>query len=434
MLLATTTGYQTRRFAEAVERLGGSVVFGTDRCHVLEDPWRDGALALRFEQPEASAARIAEFARADPLDAIVPLGDRPTPTAARACELLDLPGHPSAAADACRSKQASRERLRSAGLAVPSFVVHDLNANSDRLPDALSSEIRFPCVLKPLALSASRGVIRADDRKQFVDAFDRITSLLRSPDVQVTRDGLNHYIQVEEYIDGIELAIEALAERGKLRILAIFDKPDPLVGPFFEETLYVTPSRLRPELQAQIVHTLDAAVSALGLYHGPIHAELRLGRVTAPWNGIEECASQPYVLEVAARSIGGLCSRALRFRSHECTGDSTLEDLIVRHALGWDTSSFAREPLAAGVMMIPVPDNGIFVGVENLDAAARTPGVDEIIITAKPTQKLLRLPEGASYLGFIFARARSPEAVERSLRDAHSQLQFEIAKELPVLS
>jgi len=421
LLLTTTTGYQTRAFVEAAERMGLEVAFGSDRCHVLDDPWQDGALALHFEDAAGSAWTVVEYARAHPVAAIVALGDRPTPTAARACRALGLAHHPPEAVDICRDKYRSRERLLDAGLRVPAFARFPLTANPRKIFATLEHKLGFPCVLKPLALSGSRGVIRADDPEAAVRAFERIRALLRSPEVGVLREETSDSIQVEAYIAGDEIAIEALLEEGRLQVLAIFDKPDPLVGPFFEESLYVTPSRLAPEVQRQVVETLERAVRALGLGHGPLHAEMRL------------TAEGPWVLEVAARPIGGLCARALRFRLPALKEETSLEEVLLRLALRMDLRGLEREPRAAGVMMIPIPEAGIYEETLGVEAARATPGVDSIEITAKPKQKLVPLPEGASYLGFIFARAGKPELVETALREAHAKLRFVISAELPLL-
>lgn len=424
LLLATTTGYQTRAFVEAAEKLALDVVFATDRCHVLADPWRDGALPLRFEDPEGSAARIVEYARTHRLDALVALGDRPTGTAARASRALGLLHHPADAADVCRDKYLSRERLRNVGLNVPGFRRFPLDVD----PRSVASEFNrgggFPCVLKPLALSASRGVIRADDPEQFVRAFERIRNLLRSPEVQVLREETSEFIQVETYVAGEEIAVEGLMDRGRLKVLAIFDKPEPLTGPFFEETIYVTPSRLPAAVQATVRDTLERATRALGLYHGPLHAELRLS---------PESPHRIWVMEVAARSIGGLCSRALRFSSPQSDGRMSLEELLIRLALGEDVHKVDREPVASGVMMIPVPEAGVYTGVDGVERALATPGIEDVVITAKPAEKLVPLPEGASYPGFIFARGPSPAYVEDALRQAHAKLRFEISAALPVV-
>ncbi len=421
LILCTTTGYQTRAFAEAADRMGLSLVFGTDRCHVLEDPWRDGALALRFQDPEASARQVVEYARANPVDAIVALGDRPTPTAARACEALGLRFHPPEAVDACRDKYLSRQRLRAAGLSVPAFVRYDLDRDPHELLASSAPPVGFPCVLKPLALSASRGVIRADNAEQFANAFQRIKALLLRPEVRAMREATSDFIQVEAYVEGTEVAVEGLMDRGRMTVVAIFDKPDSLVGPFFEETLYVTPSRLEAEAQAGVLETLEAASRALGLFHGPLHAEFRIN------------AEDVTVLEVAARSIGGLCSRALRFDAPGVKETVSHEELLIRLALGHDIRSIRRQAAASGVMMIPIREAGVFEEAQGVETARETPGVEEIIITAKPAQRLEPLPEGSSYLGFIFARGPSPQWVEEALRSAHGKLRFVVAPALPVM-
>ncbi len=429
-MLSTTTGYQTRAFLEAAQKLGLGVTFGTDRCHVLEDPWQDGALPLRFEDPEASARQIVDYAQGKPVHAVVSLGDRPTPTAARAAQRLGLPFHPPQAADICRDKYLSRQRLRCAGLNVPAAQRYRVESDPEQI--LATHGVRFPCVLKPLALSASRGVIRADGDSEFVRAFRRIRELLRAPDVRVMRESSNEFIQVEDYIEGDEVAVEAVADHGQLRVLALFEKPDPLAGPFFEETLYVTPSRLAPEVQDAVTETLRRAAEALGLFHGPLHAEFRI----MPQSAFNAASphERVWILEVASRPIGGLCSRALRFYSPENTKEHiTLEELIIRLALDESVAAFAREPQASGVMMIPIPAEGVYEGVEGVEQALNTPGVWDVVISAKPLQKLVPLPEGSSYLGFIFARGESPQAVEQALRTAHGKLRFTVSPALPVL-
>jgi biotin carboxylase len=283
-------------------------------------------------------------------------------------------------------------------------------------PAEAARRARYPCVLKPLSLSASRGVIRANDEMEFIEAFRRISAMLDHPELRRLADDTDRYLQVEDFIPGPEFALEGLVTGGKLRVLALFDKPDPLDGPFFEETIYVTPSRQSERVRLRIVDTTQKSIHALGLTHGPIHAEMRVNEA-----GV-------WMLEVAARPIGGLCSRSLRF-----DGGESLEHLVIRHALGEDVRRIEREPTASGVMMTPIPENGIYMGVSGAEAAESTPGIEAVIITAKYGQRLLKLPEGASYLGFIFARGVQPGDVESALREAHSRLSFEIAKELEVL-
>jgi biotin carboxylase len=412
LVLASKLGYQTRSFAEAARKLGVEVVFGTDRCRRLEDPWGDHALPLRFERPEQAAREIFKRTRAAPVDAILALGDRPTVTAAYAARALGLPYNSPRSVEACRSKLCQRMLLRTAGLPVPEFFSFHL-----REPlEAILPEVKFPSVVKPVSLAASQGVIRANDARELATAVARVGALLESPEIRVTREPDLDRLLVERYIAGKEVALEGLLTRGELRVLAIFDKPDPLEGPFFEETIYVTPSRLPGHTQSSVIQCARRTVQALALTHGPIHAEFRVNR------------DGPWVIEVGARPIGGLCSRALRFGTEQIF----LEELLVRHALGLEGSDWPREAAASGVMMIPVPQSGVLERVEGLDEAAAVPGIEEIQITARLHDFIAAWPEGASYLGFIFARADSPREVEAALRKSHAQLRFALTPRLPV--
>ncbi len=411
MLLAAVKGYELRLFLDAAHRLNLPVRLGTDRCHMLDDPWRDHALPLKFERPTEAAERVLEFLRANPVQAVVPLGDAATRTGALVCHALGLPYNSPEAVEACSDKLRARELMQAAGLPVPwfeKFSVHDD-------PRHALGKIRFPCVVKPLALSASRGVIRADNEEEFIAAFERVAALLSRPEIQAHKDDATDWLMAESYLSGREFAVEALLTRGQLRVLALFDKPDPLEGPFFEETIYVTPSREDAATQQQIVAAVEQAARALGLTHGPIHAELRLTR------------DGPRLLEVAARNIGGLCSLAVRFQ----TGFA-LPELILRHACGLPIDPVAREDAAAGVMMIPIPESGMYEGVSGVEEAREVSGIEDVVITAKEKHHLERLPEGASYLGFIFARARTPGEAEAALREAHRRLRFRISPRLPV--
>jgi len=290
MLLFTTTGYEAREFVQAAQQLGVDTVLGSDRCHVLDDPWQDGALPLRFEKPHEAAQHILDYARSQPLDAILPVGDTPVLTAALANQALGLWHNDPDAAAASRNKFLMRQLLRAAGLLVPWFACFPMRAD----PRVLQHEVPYPCVLKPLALSASRGVMRANTPEEFVKAFWRLRALLETPEIRLKQDAVHDAILVESFIPGFEVALEGLLTAGRLQVLALFDKPDPLDGPFFEETLYITPSRLQPETQDALIRCTEQAARALGLVHGPLHAELRLNQ------------EGPWILEVAARAIGGL--------------------------------------------------------------------------------------------------------------------------------
>lgn len=413
LIVATTTGYQIRSFGAAAERMGVELVFATDRCLQIDDPWRDAAVPVRFHDEKSSIRAIVKAAGVEPIHGVIAVGDRPTRIAALAAEALRLPGNPPTAAEISRNKLATRECLSAAGLSVPWFRAIAFDAE----PHALAHHLPFPCVVKPLALSGSRGVIRADNPAELVEAFERLRGLLSQRSVRAMRDPANDIILVEAFVAGREFALEGLLEQGRLRPLALFDKPDPLDGPFFEETIYVTPSTLPPDGQQQIQDAVQRAIAAMGLRHGPIHAECRV-------NG-----NAVVVLEVAARPIGGLCARALRFQN-DTTNTISLEELLLRHALGERTDRISRERDASGVMMVPIPGRGIYRRVEGVEAAEMVPGVEEVRITAKPDQVLVPLPEAASYLGFIFARRETSDEVVRALRAAHGKLNFVIDREV----
>jgi biotin carboxylase len=416
LLLATTTGYQTRAFDEAAERLGFDLAYATDRCTVLDNPWRDQAIAIRFPDEEGSVRAIIRAAEKAPIDGILTVGDRPTVIAAEVARALGIPLHLPDAAAAARNKRLTRERLRLAGLLTPWFRTAELSQD----PRELLASVTFPCVVKPLALSGSRGVIRANDEADLVAAFYRLRALMQSPDIRVERNPDHDHVLLEGFIPGREFAVEGLLTGGQLQILAIFDKPDPLDGPFFEETLYITPSLAEPDEQMMLVSAVTQAARAIGLHQGPIHAECRLNE-----QGV-------YVLEIAARPIGGLCARTLRFTSGNGTTIS-LEELLLRHSIGRSVQDCRRESRASGVMMLPIPRRGILRRVSGIDAARAVPDIDDVRITAKIDQLLVPLPEGASYLGFIFASADGPRDVDRALRSAHRCLGFTIDPEVRVL-
>ena len=331
------------------------------------------------------------------VDGVAAVGDQPAVLAAEAACMLGVPFHPPAAARACHDKHLARALYQVAKLRTPLFV----RASFREDPSAVAACAPYPCVLKPLGLAGSRGVIRANSPAEFEAAFARIRKIAEQ------------HLQVESYIEGREFAVEGLVTAGRFQPLAIFDKPDVLEGPYFEETVYVTPSREPAAVQQELLDTTALAVRALGLRHGPVHAELRHNGAGA------------WILETHARPIGGLCARALRFE-----GGIALEEVIIRHALGEEVSAARLEGPASGVMMIPIPRGGIYESVDGLREAAAVPVVEDVIITAKEGQQLIPLPEGSSYLGFIFARGSSAAGVEAALRRSHAELRFHIATAL----
>jgi biotin carboxylase len=405
LLLLPTTTYRTPDFLDAAERLGVDVTVASEEPSTLEALNPAGLLSLDFRDPEGAARRAVELSRSHPIAAVVGVDEETAVVAAAVSKALGLPSNPPEAAAAARDKATLRRLLDAAGVPNPSSRLFGLDGG----PEGPSRAVRYPCVLKPTFLAASRGVIRADDRESFRAAWNRIAAILAQPDVVRKGGASARQILVEDYVAGDEVALEGLLTDGDLRVLAIFDKPDPLEGPFFEETIYVTPSRLPERVQAAIRATTSAACAALGLAEGPVHAELRVNH------------DGPWILEVAARSIGGLCSRTLRFG----TG-MTLEEIILRHALGWSIATLERERPAAGVMMIPIPRAGILRKVDGVDDAKMARHVEDVVISAHLGQELVPLPEGWQYLGFIFARAGTPAEVEDALRIAHGRLRFAI--------
>jgi biotin carboxylase len=405
LLLLPTTTYRTEAFIGAATRLGVELVCASERPSTLEDLSPNSLVTLDFADPLGSAETIARFARSRPIDAVVGVDDLTTVTAAAISQRLGLKANALPAVTTARDKHAMRRCLAEAGVPVPRFRLVELADD----PARVAGQVEYPCVLKPLMLSASRGVIRANDPRELVAAFERIAAILARPDAAPPA-GARRALLVEEFLSGREIALEGLLVGGSLHVLAIFDKPDPLDGPFFEETIYVTPSRLPAATQDRVSAVTRDACSALGLTEGPIHAELRVNE------------RGPFVLEVAARSIGGLCARTLTFG----TGLS-LEDLILCHALGRPLESLERERRAAGVMMIPIPRAGRLVAVSGAEDAKAVEAIEDVVITMHPGQDVVPLPEGWQYLGFIFARAETPAAVERALREAHARLRFDIA-------
>ena len=403
LLLLPNTSYRIPDLLDAAAKLGVEVVVASDEASTLEAVNPAGLLSLDFQDPAACARRVADFARERPLDAVLGVDEDTVVAAAAIAAQLRLRHNSIDAARAAGSKALMRDRLASAGLPVPAHRLFSLSDDSARAV----REVSFPCVLKPTFLSGSRGVIRANDAAEFLAAWERIGRVLAEPDVAKRGGARAREVLVEDFVPGAEVALEGLLRGGRLRMLALFDKPNPLDGPYFEETIYVTPSRLAADTQRRIVDTAARAAAALGLSDGPIHAEMRVND------------SGVWVLEVAARSIGGLCSRTLRFG----TGMS-LEELILRHALGEEVENLTRETRAAGVMMIPIPRAGVLESVAGLEEARGVAGIEDVTISARAGQRLVPLPEGSRYLGFIFARADSPAEVEGALRRAHAALRF----------
>ncbi|MEP6888690.1 MAG: ATP-grasp domain-containing protein [Nitrospirales bacterium] len=411
LLLLPSTTYRAEAFLEGARKLSLDIILGLERTAVLIDRPEYDWLSLNFSEPERSVDAVVEYAHTHPIHAVLGVDDTTAVLAAHVAAALKLPHNSVDSVSAARNKYRMRELLHAHGVPVPRFVRFSISDD----PVARAEQVSYPCVLKPLALSASCGVIRANNPIEFASAFQRVTSLLHRLGSPKTSEA-GRQLMVEDFVPGQEVALEGLLTAGSLRVLALFDKPDPLDGPFFEETIYVTPSRLSHTVQARIAACAEQAASALGLREGPIHGELRVND------------KGPWIIEMAARSIGGRCSSTLRFAA-----DFGLEELILRHALRMDLPSVDREVGAAGVMMLPIPRGGVLRDVRGQEDARAVPGIEDVTITAELGEELIPLPEGTRYLGFMIARSSTPADVEAALRLAHGRLTFSVdeAKNAP---
>jgi biotin carboxylase len=409
LLLLPTSTYRTADYLRAAARLGVDVIVASETPSTLERLNPDGLVTIDFRDPAACERAAVDLARRGGVDAAIGVDEETALAAARIGRALGLKrANPPEAAEAARDKRLFRERMGAAGLPAPRWFAVERGEGVE----AALARARFPCVVKPTFLSGSRGVIRADTPEELRAAWARLAAILADPEVS-RRGGGRDEILVEDFLAGEEVALEGLLTGDRLDVLALFDKPDPLDGPFFEETIYVTPSRKAPEVRNAIARASADAARALGLVHGPIHAELRL----AP--------DGPVVIELAARTIGGLCGRSLRFAGPEPGEAVSLEEIVLRHALGLGGAP-AREEAASGVLMIPTPRAGILEVVRGVDAARAVSGVTDVVVSAHPGQRLVPLPEGSRYLGFVFARAATPGEAESALRAAHSALDIRI--------
>lgn len=407
LLLTTPSSYRLPAFLDAGGRLGIELLVAEDTPAALAG--RAGLrIGLDFADEAGATRTLLTVAAEAPLAAVIAVDDSGSLLAARVSAALGLPHNRPEAAEAARDKHRMRQLFAQAGVPSPAF---RLGSTDDDLA-ALATRIAYPCVVKPLRLNGSRGVIRADGPEGFVAAARRIARLLD----RLEGPGPHQFL-AEAFIPGFEVALEGLIDRGRLQVLALFDKPDPLDGPFFEETIYVTPSRLPPEVQQAIGEVAARAATAVGLERGPLHAELRVNE------------AGPWMVELAGRTIGGLCSRTLRFGT-----DASLEELILRQATGLSVESLSAAGSAGGVMMIPIPGPGVLRAVHGVAEARAVPGIESVEITAPLHYPLVPLPEGDAYLGFIFARGERPEQVEAALRASHALLAFELMPEIPVLS
>jgi biotin carboxylase len=392
LLLLPTETYRAADFLAAASRLNVDVVVGSERRQMMAESMGDRAVVVPMGDVVGAVSIIAAIHQRRPFDAVLAVDDQGLTVAAAASARLGMTHNPTDAVAATRNKAVLRERLAASSVPQPDYRVVMPGGRIS----AAAAEIGYPCVVKPVSRSGSQGVIRVDDRAQAVAAEDRIRSIVDASEP----------LLVERFVPGAEVAVEGLLEGGMLGVLAVFDKPDPLNGPFFEETIYVTPSRQPPAVLAAVEATVAAAAAALGLREGPVHAELRIGP-----------ADELTVLEVAARSIGGLCARALRFGA-----GVSLEEVIIRHAIGAGLDGLSREAQASGVMMLPIRSAGVLERVSGLSDARSVDGVAGVEISIPVGRPVIPLPEGDRYLGFVFAHGPEPADVELALRRAEAVL------------
>lgn len=404
MLLVPTVTYRASDFMEAARELGIEAAIASDHSQAMAESMGERAIVIPFDDPDEAAARIVESARRTAVDAVVPIDEAGVVPAALAAHELGLPHNPPEAVAATRDKAALRRALAGSHVPQPAFAVAEVGDDVGALAEAVG----LPCVVKPVSLSASRGVIRADTVEAAGAAAERVREVLRhaDPGAEAPPDP-DGPLLVEAYVPGEEVAVEGLLVGGRVEILALFDKPDPMEGPYFAETLLVTPSRLADDVQAEIRRVVSVAAEAVGLREGPIHAEVRVDPRRRVW-----------FLELAARSIGGLCARTLRFG----TGMS-LEEVVLRHAAGLPLRGLAREASAAGVAMLYPPRAGTLSRVDGVEAAEAVPGVESVDLTLRPGAEVRPLPDSSRYLGFVFARGVAPEDVEGALRSAVDALE-----------
>ena len=402
LLLVPSATYRARDFLDAARALGVEVVIGTEEAHALGELMGARSLEVPLYDPTEAARVIVAHDAVLPLDAVIAVDDVGTLVAAEASAQLGLRHNPPDAVAATRDKLATRTRLATLEVPQPAFAPLPAGAGPEEVASVVGA-VGLPCVIKPTSLSGSQGVLRADTVADAVAVAGRVRRIATSAGVDP-----GAALLVERFVPGPEVAVEGLLVGGALRVLAVFDKPDPLDGPAFEETIYVTPSRLDPADLAAVLSATSAATTALGLLDGPVHAEVRVRGARAS------------VIEVAARTIGGLCSRALSFS----TGRS-LEELVIAHALGLALGETAAQG-ASGVLMVPIPRAGTLVGVDGQDEARQVPGVTDLEITIAPGRAVAPVPEGNRYLGFVFARDTTPARVERALRRAWACLEVRV--------
>ena len=399
LVVVPNDSYRASDFVAAAEALGIELALASEERPPLRPD--DRFVEIDCGDPTGSAEAIADLASRTPVDAVVAADDAGVEIAARAASMLGLTANDPLAAAATLDKAAMRTRLAAGEVPQPGFTL--LAADED--PELAVASFGQPVVIKPTGLSAGRGVLRVDQPAEARATVERIRRIVADhggdPEAPLV---------IERYIDGPEISVEAMLWGGEVEVLAIFDKPLPMPGPAFEETIFVTPTRHDGTVVAETERVVSAAVRALGLSEGPIHAELRIE------------GGRPQVIEIAGRTIGGLCGRALRFGLL----GAPLETLVLRHALGMRKESLRREHAASGVLMVPIPRSGVLRAVSGVEMVRAMPHVTSVEITTPVGSPVAPPPDGDRYLGFVFARAADPATVEDTLRMAMDTIELEV--------
>tara|TARA_B100000029_G_C17545474_1_gene948295 strand:+ start:143 stop:1390 length:1248 start_codon:yes stop_codon:yes gene_type:complete len=407
LLLTDHASYRIATYIDACARLDVDVIIASEGRSSLVPDLASG-VSLDPNNYSKSLETLSVLYESEPFSGIVATDDSVVRLAAAVGDRFNLPTSDPVAVEQAQRKDSSRVAQRDAGLRVPNFQSVRLDKSSEIQVQRLNS-VTYPCVAKPVTLSASRGVIRANNEIELLAAFSRISAIIESA-------GPEHppVCLVEDYIEGKEYVVEGLINRGEWETIGLIEKPALMEGPFFEETIYLSPAEIPDSLAALLTETVENACRKLNITHGPIHAECRVNDDGA------------WLIELGLRTIGGRCSRIV-----DAHNFYKLEELVVLNALGIKPIVKKQDSIS-GVMMIPVATQGILRRVEGLEKARAISFITGVEIDIRPGEQLVPWPEGFRYPGFIFARGDEPSKVEGALWSAFRCLTFVVAPNLPV--
>ncbi len=385
LLVAPSRSYRVGDFLDAALAMGCEVTVASDAVSAIPGSF----IPVSFDDPVAAGERLADLVGA--VDGVVGTDGSAIVVAAETARMLGLPANAADALVAAGDKYRQRQAVEAAGVLQPSFALLDG-------PAAPTTWSAFPAIVKPLDRSASQGVLRVDSPAELGEAVRTVGAIV----------GPGSSLLVEAFVPGIEVAVEGLVRGGRLDVVAVFDKPDSPQGPTFPETLLVSPARLAPDALDRVIEVVGRAVAAVGVAEGPVHVECKVK------------GGEVWFLELAARTIGGLCGRAL------VPGGVSLEEVVVRHALGLSLPAPPWRAAATGVLMLPVDETGKVEAVRGIDAAQAVEGVTDVVITVGAGEEVVALPAGDRYIGFVFARAETADEAEAVLRSAWAEIEVEV--------